>query len=214
MVQSTYDFKPELFSSFMEQQGQSIILQRVMSCYCMSESGQPDPNHALCKGSGYFYPVSLTTKAFAVSLPEMKTLQQTGQLVTGTVSVTMEAKDFPAWRDRIVFPDALIGFGEVRLVEGPVTSFRFPVVEVVLIMSAGKEYSIDVDFVITDGAIHWVLQPAVGTVVSCSYKMNPSYLIINRPHAIRTAMVSRAPIAMPMQVMAQLEFMVSNVAEI
>ena len=135
----------------------------------------------------------------------------------GVMNVTVRAENKLGYHDRLVNLDSTIVYSQVHDYEsGSSTKLRYPVRSVNLLRSVSKTFLTDVDFTLVDGAIQWVSgkAPPANERLAIHYLTHPTWRVVEHPHAMRltpvkskTKSVAGDPIALPVQAVCKLEFM-------
>jgi hypothetical protein len=215
------DMDAKLFDALIEQKGYRLAWSRACECPCASvndQTRQPDPNCALCNGTGWLY-FAPTEPVKVGKVGPLNPLQQ--KLVTdtksgvirgiitgirsnrepfgeignwqwGDVTVTVRPENRLGHYDKLIHLDSEIVYVEALDCAGPLATVktRYLVNQVNLLRSLAQEYVAGTDFTLSAGVISWLpgKGPAAGTRITLHYLTHPTWLIIDHPHAIRGSM--------------------------
>ena len=230
------DFREDEFTRVIRQHGKHIIWRKALICPCFN----PSTEQAMldcedCNASGYLYVQPITITAWMAQFDaKVRLFEKFGSWQSGQVSVSVEAKHRPGYRDSLEMRDSVIPFAELifkgnrrglrsALPDG-VDSARFRIVDVSAMLHKKKDGSLlflqeGVHFEITyEGWIKWTAAgdravPDKG-VVSLQYEYHPIFLVVSWFHITRDDTSGRKTatpriISHPVQVMAQLDYLVN-----
>jgi hypothetical protein len=180
----------------------------------VSQTEQPDPNCDLCHGQGWFYFGGNTTQDF--SDWELTDLQKNiiadnnamvirgiitgisasqdpvdklGNWVSGTMMLTVRHQNKLGYYDKIIALDSEIAYSEVIEADGTnYLSARYLMTGINQLRSESTIYTADADYrLLGSGRIEWLITaPTSGTRLAIHYLCNPTWLVIEHPHIIRT----------------------------
>jgi hypothetical protein len=200
------DFTPEnVFSQLIETKGLRVAWSRAAACPCdptNSQTRQPDPNCALCKGRGflYFRPVNYAVPDNAGILDDLQryilekeqaviikgittsvertqeTYSQIGEWISGSVWVTVRRENHVGHYDRMVWLDADIPYTEIVIVgEDPLAplGLRYPATAIELLRTVDRVYEEDSEYVLnSQGLVEFV----PSTVIAAGDRLAVHYL--------------------------------------
>lgn len=218
------EFRPGLFIAAIEGFGYRLAWSRAAHCPCApvnSQTDQPDPNCALCQGTGWylFRPVNGTIDPLRVGVLDplqrkilgttstvirgimtgltanMQPWDQAGPRLEGTMNVTVRAENIIGYYDRLVNLDAVSAYSQVLDVpEGDTLPLRYLVRDVNVLQTITTAYNLTADYTLVDGVITWTLagnRPDPGERVVCHYLMHPTWRLIEHPHNVRMLVKTR-----------------------
>lgn len=192
----------------------------------------------VCRGSGVLYHSGQEVMAIVTGAEDDFLNARFGGYREGLVNITVNPEHLPSFGDRFVFKNSVMIYREtVEITAADFYLLRFPIVSRELQLATGPA-NVDVlyahradavtglaviggtltpgtDFEVIDDGISWINKPAVGSRVSFSYYINPSYVVVSYPNSIRdTQTLRKRPteefIALPVRVQAKLEFLELN----
>jgi hypothetical protein len=178
--------------------------------------GELDNVHQAILADGTYAVVKAIMSAFVA---EHTPYDQVTARIEGTANVTVRGENKLGYYDRIVNLDSTIAYAQILESDGAaVLESKYWVRDVNLLRSVNRVYAKDTDFEIIDARIQWVTPPAPGTRLVLHYLTHPVWRIISHPHSIRASLLKFKtaspsqplgdPIALPVQGVAQLEFLI------
>jgi hypothetical protein len=184
------DIRPELFDSAIYQKGYTVLWEQGMLCSCYTkDSGQPDYGCPTCKGKGYRYFGSKTTRALITSIGGRKEFERIGMDEVGTAYLTPLSIDNVGFRDRFTLVDFSIKFSEViRKSDDGISHLRYPATDVIAVARLSNEYRRGIDFDLSEDTRSLIWKNgSVPTDESFSvlYNTKPVYVAINPIHELR-----------------------------
>lgn len=229
------DFREEEFTRVIRQHGKHVVWRKALLCPCFNL----DTEQALldcedCNASGYLYVQPLTIQAHMVQFDaKIRLFEKFGLWQEGSVSVTVEAKHRPGYRDSLEMRDSVIPFSELLFkgnIRGPrsvlpngVDSARFRIVNVSALLHKKLDGTLlflqeGVHFEITyEGWLKWLgagdRAVKTGGVLSIQYEYHPIFIVLSWFHIQRDDTSGRKTdvrrvVAHPAQVMAKLDYLV------
>jgi len=189
----------------------------------------------VCKGSGLLYHSPQEVQAIITGAEDEYLNARFGGYREGLVNITVNPEHLPSFGDRFVMKQSVMIYREtIDITEANTYSLRFPIASRNLRLATGNTtaevlYAHRADaatglavvggelvqgthFSVVDGEIVWILKPAVGSRVSFSYFINPSYIVVSYPNSIRdtkiiTGRTTDTFTNLPVRVQAKLEFL-------
>lgn len=189
----------------------------------------------LCHGNGLFFHSPQEIDAIVTGAEEEYIAAQFGGVRDGVMNFTVNPEHLPSFGDRFILKNSVMLYRETAVVTALATlplRFRIAARDLNLATGAttaeviyahradpvtklgvlGGELVQGVDFNVVDGNVEWIVPPAVGSRVSFTYFINPSYIVISYPNSIRdTKIIKRLPaevqLSLPVRVQAKLEFL-------
>lgn len=214
------DITPDNFNRLIGRHGYRLMHYRAMPCFCRNPStGQPDPNCDYCD-SGVYYFGEHEIKGICTGINADKTFEQSGAMMFGTMSLTVEAATKLAYFDRVIHIDSQVPFSEflTRSTNPSGDKLRFRALAVDKVLGAGAvEYVENVDFRVNGRFIVWEEDkgPEVEAPLSICYMTRPTWLVVSHAHLIRDTLVKfkhprETPFQLPLQATCRLEWLVSQ----
>lgn len=223
------DFDVSKFLNLIETKGYDVTWEKAM--YCPQRCGLSPRDHdiacAACDGTGFVYYDSCTTRMFMQSIKLDENYYAYGRFDSGTVMVTA----LPGFRinfwDRLTLTNGEARFSELlrrqpdTLIDRP----KYNALELDQVQYVDRAGAVQVATIETDvdvnlaGQIEWVdaqPQPDAREYYSVAYLHRPVYRVIDLVHQIRESPVQTGEgsgdtqVEFPMQVVAQLDFMVRD----
>lgn len=182
------DFKFELFETLLETKGYRMAWRRAAPCPCVPVNDQtdsPDPNCALCRGTGWLY--FGTTDPFPAAVGILDDVQQAivgsaagehaaviraiqtglterpdvldrqGRWIAGETVLTVRAENQLGYYDRLVNLDAQMVFAEILTAgDGTTLAGRYPMTGINLLRTETAVLLPEVDYTLQNGRILWV----------------------------------------------------------
>lgn len=178
--------------AMIEGHGTAVSVSPCLSCPCVVEEGQFDPNCRTCHGTGRFYPPSAAYATMLLLVHESaeRTFQETGSWISGTIQASVLPGIRLAERDRVTMLDIKATYADEVLTRGLDDTLRFAV-GVTLKLVADREYvyrpALDYSLA-APNTVAWTLggtQPAFGTQYSVSYEACPEFLVVPQTPRLR-----------------------------
>lgn len=187
-----------------------------------------------CRGTGKIYHSPQEIKGVIASADTEYTNLRFGGFKDGTISISVNPEHLPSQGDRFVLKDSVMVYNEVLVYDGsPITETTFPIIERAMTLAAGDvsvgvlymtsapaptylttkvEFTAGVHFTIVDGAIQWIIPPAVKDRITVVYYMNPSYTCVSFPKSVRDSRSifksdNEFAVPLPVNFNAKLEFL-------
>jgi hypothetical protein len=189
----------------------------------------------VCKGKGLIYHSEQTIQAIVTKAEDDFLNAKYGGYKDATVNISLLPEHLPCFGDQFELQESVMVYRETLAVTAANTiTTRFPIVSRDMNLATGittinvlyahkanpangqavvgGELIRGVDFEVVDGAISWLVKPAVGTRVSFSYYIHPTYTCVSYPNSVRDTHVLRKSatdklVPMPIQIQAKLAFL-------
>lgn len=193
------DFDPALFSRLIEEKGYEVQWEKSVFCPCSKigndgYTAQPSLDCDVCEdGYRYIQPEIIRAVMSEISEDHDYTKPH-GQFVIEDVKVTARPIHALDFMDKITMQHSLIRYTEVlqRSAESR-DIFRYPVSEIICVLSESATFAEGTDFRIIDNLIDWSEAdnaPAEDEVYSVAYRTKPVYKVIRFPHKFRDTQVA------------------------
>lgn len=182
LIGSTH-FRLDRHRAFIEGHGEQALIFPVLTCPCLLDDRQHDPNCPTCKGTGRFYPPGRAYATMLLMVREMskRTFNDPGTWMPGTIQATLLPGVRLADRDKVRRLDITETFSDEVLTRGVDDTVRFPS-GVVLDVVADRDriYLPALDYTLVGpGTVSWVpggqAPPFLGQY-AVKYHANPEYL--------------------------------------
>lgn len=211
------DFKVDAYALLIETKGYLLAWERASICPCqpiVSQTEQPDPNCALCKGAGWLY-FGVDSAPDYTAIGEMDEVQKKiieannamvirgvitslqneynpwdrlGNWMSGSMMLTTRHENKIGYYDRLTILESEIVYAETLLATGASTlKGRYLITGMNYLRSFSRVYKADTDFVIDRGEVAFLpgSVPAAGTKLAMHYLCHPTVLVVEHPHIIR-----------------------------
>ena len=221
-----------VFDQLLNNRGIRFIHKMAAPCPNMKSllDNNHDPECPFCDQSQILYIEEKEIWGALSSNSLEKLFEIQGVWEVGTAVITFPAEyedgtqaDFNVF-DQLMCPDFQIRLSDLKEYNSlPITGTRYPIQKIVNItsVSAGalKNYIQDIDFVLVDGKIEWIvgMEPSynsieeIGEVLSITYVANPVYNVLQTLHELRVTqeLVNGVKTAkrLPQQVLCKRDFL-------
>jgi hypothetical protein len=135
----------------------------------------------------------------------------------GMMNATVRTENKLGYHDRLVNLDSTIVYSQVHDYTGGTTmKLRYPVRAINLMRSESQTFVEDTDFKLVTGNVEWLSgqEPPEDERLAIHYLTHPTWRVVQHPHAVRLTPVKSKtkskvgdPVAMAVQAVCQLEFM-------
>jgi len=217
------DFREDKFITLIETKGVRLAWSKGSVCPCESvnqETGQPDPNCELCKGTGFlwFRPAgyvapkdagdldavqqtilldyeAVVIRGVVVSvMTQKKSYDTLGPWALGSFEVTTRPENRLGYYDRLIALDSVLPFSELATVDTDrVVKLRYPATCVNLVRSVAQEFLQNTDFQITKNG-HLKFLPGRGpdaaVRLAVHYDHHPVLIVWEHQHAFRDSLTA------------------------
>lgn len=172
--------------------GTAVSVSPCLSCPCVVEEGQWNPNCRTCYGTGRFYPPSAVYATMLLLVHESaeRTFQETGSWIAGTIQATVLPGIRLAERDKVIMLDIKAVYNDEVLTRGLDDTLRFAVgVALTFVGDRERVYRPTLDYTLTfPNMVAWTLggnQPSFGSQYSVSYEACPEFLVVPQTPRLR-----------------------------
>lgn len=182
---------PKSFEELIQNQGYNCIWQQAIVCECIEE-GQPDIHCPLCLGRGWRHLKGKKIKGLTTSFNGNVELKIQGLREPGTAYITPQLGVIMGYNDRITFPDIYAKYSQVLTMGINETSSTYREIYISnFVVKSNNVYEENKDFIITKDKCHlkWInedTKPLRGEKISVLYTTNPSYLVMDMLHELRS----------------------------
>ena len=182
---------PYNFEELIQAQGYNIVWEQAIVCECIID-GQPDMHCPLCQGKGWRYLPGRVIKGLTQSFSGKPELNIQGLREPGTAYLTPQLGVIMGFNDRVFFPDIHCKYSQVLTMGINETSSTYREIhDVNFVLRDQSVFQEGIDFEITTDKCHlkWIdeaTKPKKGDKVSILYTTNPSYLVMDMTHELRS----------------------------
>jgi hypothetical protein len=187
----------------------------------------------VCRGSGKIFHSGQQIRGIISSADSDFITARYGGYKDAVINITVNPEHIPSAGDRYVITDSIMLFNEVIVFAGGQVSTKYPIINREMTLATG-DITLGVPylavaappsfetsatplvqgthFTVSSGKITFINAPAVGSRLSISYYMNPSYVAVSFPKTVRDSRaIAKSPddyhIPLPLNFQAKLEFL-------
>lgn len=193
------DLIVEDFTRAIEEHGYEVMWEQAMPCPCQKigtdgYSAQPSLDCERCdNGFIYVQPQVIRTLINEVTTHQDYTKPQ-GFIITGDMVMTTRSIHPLDYQDRVTLLHSSVRFSElIQRGEGTCDVLRYPIIDVVAVVSEAAEFEAGQDFRVIENELDWseaVNQPDAGENISVAYLFRPILKVIDTPHKFRGVQVA------------------------